>query len=89
MTLRQRQHWSEIEQRGDYIFARRLNGSPVVIMHCPFCDGRPIGAIWPEHEFTTVNHVVVSESPLTILPSVVCPFSGCHFYITNGEVEKC
>lgn len=31
------------------------------------------------------GHTVVSDAPLTIHPSILCPDCGLHGFITNGE----
>ena len=49
-------------------------------------DGR-VGIIAPRLD--PLGHVVISEQPLTITPSVGCSDCGLHGFITNGEWMSC
>lgn len=50
--------------------------------HCRVIDGTQIVCA-PALQLDG-GHVVVSEDPLTIAPSILCPDCGLHGFITNG-----
>lgn len=66
---------SDLQVRGDYV-ALPDRG---IVMICPSCGN------WFElggpHCYP---HQIVQIEPLSVTPSVICPWKGCHFVVSRG-----
>lgn len=92
MKLRRVHHLSDAMEPGDYFVVSDGH----IVLCCPKCglhrhvlaDTPPEPATYPiELSPMYSPHKVVSVEPLTLTPSVVCPWNKCHYMVTNGEAQ--
>jgi hypothetical protein len=73
--------WQELVagEAGDYMVTRRSDGTKGIIMNCPRCGS---------YASSSEGHVILTENPLTMEPSFVCPHEGCgaHYFVKNGQI---
>lgn len=74
--MRRRIAFGELEQPGDYV---ALPDKGIVLI-CPRC-GNWIEVGGPN----CYPHVIVAIEPLSIVPSVVCPWQQCHYVVAQGR----
>lgn len=96
---------NEMVQPCDYVLAdvcanchaqgRELSSGGGVEYHYTFCTGSvpkrgfliqcKCGKLLRSHK----DHTVHCDEPLTVSPSWLCTFNGCHSFITNGVWSDC
>jgi hypothetical protein len=67
---------ADLAQPGDYVTLPD-KGIVMICVHCGkwFELGGP----------NCYPHIIVSPDPLTITPSVVCPWKSCHYVVRGGR----
>jgi len=85
MKLRRVHNMGDASEPGDYF----IISDGHIILCCPMCGKhRQIlcKQVFPiELHPMASPHTVVCVEPLTLTPSVVCPWNKCHYMVTNGE----
>lgn len=74
--LRRCNSFAEMQSAGDYVTLPDKG----VVMICPGC-GNWIEVGGPN----CYPHQVISKEPLTLSPSVVCPWKLCHYVVSAGR----
>ena len=76
MTLHRCSTLGDLHNRGDYV-ALPDRG---IVMICPVCNN------WFECGGPRCYpHQIIQIEPLSIVPSVVCPWRGCHYIVSGGS----
>lgn len=62
------------------------HGPNQYLLRCPRCEKYCVLYTVP-HEWSG-GHVMVSEDPVTIKGSIICPGGcGAHYHVTNGAIQ--
>jgi len=76
VEFRRRLSLAQLERSGDYVMLPDMG----VVMICPGCGN------WIEvGGRNCYPHAIVMAEPLTISPSVVCPWRRCHYIVAAGR----
>lgn len=79
-VVQRKADFDTLVNRGDYCITHTTVGTKGFLIRCPKCGcDASSGA----------SHTVISEEPLTVKPSFVCPHKPCtaHYFIEDGKIR--